>query len=230
MQVSVVIPALNEGESLGQVLSDIPSGCVSEVVVVDGGSTDNTVSVARAGGAHVVNENRRGYGRACATGSINANGDILVFLDADGADDPRQIPDLISPILNGRAEMVLGSRLRGNISPGAMPKHQRFGNWFSAKLIHLLYGLPLSDLSPFRAVVRKKLAELEMQDMTYGWPTEMIVKAVRSGWSIEEIPVNYHSRLGGESKISGTIRGTVLATIHILTTILRYWIVPPDTP
>jgi glycosyltransferase involved in cell wall biosynthesis len=223
LSTSVIIPTLNEEESISQVLSRIPWELVSEVLVVDGGSSDNTVALAQASRGRVIHEPRRGYGQACASGVAEASGEVIVFLDADGANDPKQINELLEPMLkNNGAELVLGSRLIGEISPGAMPWHQRFGNWLSAKLIQLLYGEPLSDLSPFRAVLRSKLLNLELKDMTYGYPTEMIVKAARRGWHIVEIPVNYYPRIGGKSKISGTIRGTILATYHILATILRY--------
>lgn len=222
MPVTVVLPALNEEASIGQVLAEIPASAVDEVVVVDGGSTDNTVAIAKAAGATVIHEPRRGYGRACATGVHAAQGDVVVFVDADGADDPAQIPELVAPLLQGLADMALGSRLAGQVEAGAMPWHQWFGNWLSARLIHFLYGLPLTDLSPFRAVVRQRLLDLNMREMTYGWPTEMIVKAARRGWRVVEMPARYRPRLGGRSKISGTVKGTVLATYSILWTLLRY--------
>lgn len=222
MRTSVIIPAINEGESLGQVLVAIDRSQVDEIILVDGGSTDNTVAVAEASSAKVILEPRPGYGRACATGVANAAGDILVFMDADGADDPHQILNLIGPILSGEVDLVLGSRIAGNIATGAMPWHQRFGNWLSAKIIQVLYGLPITDLSPFRAVLYSKLLELDMIEMSYGWPTEMITKAARNGWKIVEIPVNYYPRLAGKSKISGTLKGTILATYFILSTIIKY--------
>ena len=222
MSVTVIIPALNEEENVGQVLAGIPADVVDEILVVDGGSSDGTVAVAQAEGARVVHEPRRGYGRACAAGVRAASGDIVLFLDADGADDPSQIPDLLASMLGGRADMVLGSRLAGKIAPGAMPWHQRFGNQLAAWLIRRLYGLPLTDLSPFRAVDRELLLGLEMEEMSYGWPTEMIVKASRRGWHVVEIPVRYRPRMGGRSKISGTVRGTALATYYILRTIFRH--------
>ncbi|MFN2168255.1 MAG: glycosyltransferase family 2 protein, partial [Anaerolineae bacterium] len=148
--------------------------------------------------------------------------DVIVFLDADGADDPMQIPELLAPILAGRADMVLGSRMSGEMAADAMPRHQRFGNWLSAWFIRRLYGLPITDLAPFRAVDREKLLSLEMSEMTYGWPTEMMVKAARRGWRVVELPARYRPRLGGRSKISGTLKGTLLATYYILWTIFRY--------
>jgi glycosyltransferase involved in cell wall biosynthesis len=222
MKTSVIIPAINEEKGLSKVLASIPGELISQIILVDGGSTDNTVRLAEAAGALVVIEERPGYGRACAVGAANSSGEILVFMDADGADDPHQIIDLVNPVLSNTADLVLGSRLAGSISPGAMPWHQRFGNRFSANLITRLYGVQLTDLSPFRAVKREKLLALDLQDMTYGWPTEMIVKGARKGWKILEIPVDYRPRIGGRSKISGTLRGTILASIHILGIIFRY--------
>jgi glycosyltransferase involved in cell wall biosynthesis len=220
--VSVVIPALNEEESIGSVLAAIPRDAVAQILVVDAGSSDDTAAIAQAGGAVVVHEPRRGYGRACAAGAAAANGDVVLFLDADGADDPRQIPILLAPILTGEADVVLGSRLAGDMAFKAMPWHQRFGNWLAARLIRWLYDLPLTDLGPFRAIRRQSLLGLGMEEMTYGWPTEMIVKAARKGLRIVEVPVGYRPRLAGRSKISGTVRGTVLASYHILRTIFRH--------
>lgn len=222
MQTSVVIPTLNEEANIGEVLKELPMEFVSEVIVVDGGSQDRTPQIAAAGGAKVLLERRPGYGRACAAGAAHAAGDIVVFMDGDGADDPRQLPDLLRPIQEGQADMVLGSRLKMEITPGAMPWHQRFGNRLSAWLFRLLYGLPLTDLSPFRAIYREKLLALGTLEMTYGYPTEMIAKAARQGWRIVEVPVRYRPRSGGSSKISGTLRGTFLATYFILKTILQY--------
>jgi glycosyltransferase involved in cell wall biosynthesis len=222
MLISVIMPALNEAESIGEALAAIPSDDDLEVLVVDGGSSDNTVAVAEAAGARVVHEPRRGYGQACATGLATVRNEIVVFMDADGADDPRDICRLVAPILDHECELVLGSRLTGMLDAGAMPWHQHAGNWLSARLIRALYGLPLTDLSPFRAALRDKLVALDLQEMTYGWPTEMIAKAARQNWRIQEIPVRYHCRLGGKSKISGTWKGSVLATYFILRTIIRH--------
>jgi glycosyltransferase involved in cell wall biosynthesis len=222
MKISIIIPALNEAQSIGQVLAAIPCEYAGEILVIDGGSTDGTTEIARAAGAIVVHQARRGYGQACATGSENAHGDILVFMDGDGADDPRCLPGLIAPLQNGSVDLALGSRLAGQVQAGAMPWHQWLGNWLAARLINLLYGQDLTDLSPLRAVRRAGLHALDMQEMTYGWPTEMIVKAIQRGWRIVEIPVEYRPRSGGKSKISGTLHGSALATYCILRTILRY--------
>jgi glycosyltransferase involved in cell wall biosynthesis len=223
MRISIVIPALNEAESIGRVLAEIPGSLEADVLVVDGGSTDGTVPIAQAAGAQVIQEPRRGYGQACASGVAAARGDVIIFMDADGADDPQYLANIAAPLQEGSADLVLGSRLRGSMEAGAMPWHQYAGNWLSAFLIGLLYGLKVTDLSPFRGVYRSKMGELQMQEMTYGWPTEMIVKAAREDWRIQEVPVVYRPRLGGKSKISGTVRGTVLATYFILRTILKYW-------
>jgi glycosyltransferase involved in cell wall biosynthesis len=222
LEATLVIPALNEEESLGIVLEGVDRSLLKEIILVDGGSSDGTVAIAREIGVQVIQEPQRGYGRACAAGVANARGEIIIFMDADGADDPGQIPNLVTPIWQDEADMVLGSRLAGEISPGAMPWHQKFGNQLSAGMIRYLYNLPISDLSPFRAVRRSKLLDLKMEEMTYGWPTEMITKAARQDWRILEIPVNYRPRIGGQSKISGTVRGTVLATYYIMRTILKY--------
>jgi len=222
--VSVVIPALDEEQSIGAVIEAIPRDIVAEVIVVDGGSRDATREVARERGARVVSEPLRGYGRACARGVSEAHGEIVVFLDADGANDPQDIRALIAPVAEGSADLVLGSRL----GPGraaaarfaAMPAHQRLGNRLAALLIRVRHGVPVTDLSPFRAVRRAMLLALPIEDLTFGWPTEMIVSAARAGWRITEVPVSCRPRSGGRSKVSGTLRGTTLAAVHILGAIL----------
>jgi glycosyltransferase involved in cell wall biosynthesis len=222
VQVSIIIPTFNEAENIAGVLSSIPGDFTPEILVVDGGSQDGTVEIAISAGARVIAEPRKGYGWACATGLAAAQGEIVVFMDGDGADDPRYLPELVRPVLEDQAEMVLGARLSRLSDPGAMPCHQRFGNELAACLIRLLYHLPLTDLSPFRAVRRKDLLRLYMSEMTYGWPTEMIVKAAQSHWRIREVPVAYHPRQAGRSKISGTFKGTALAAYYIIGTILRF--------
>ena len=225
MRNAVIIPALDEEESIPHVLAALPRHLIHEIIVVDNGSTDRTAEVAReAGAGWVVREERRGYGYACAAGvqvALEQNARVLVFLDADGSFDPAQIPDLLAPIDAGEADLVLGSRLAGGIEPGAMPSHARFGNWLVARLMRLLYGLQVTDLGPYRAIHVDLLAQLGMQEMTYGWPTEMMVKAVRRGARVVEVPVRYRVRRGGHSKVSGTIQGTILATKAILFVTLR---------
>lgn len=221
----VIIPACNEEAALPAVLGEIPQEVIKTVIVVDNGSTDHTAEVARGAGAIVVHEPRPGYGYACAAGAQAAadqRADVLVFLDGDGSFDATQISRILAPIEEGRADLVLGSRPAGGIEKGAMPPHARFGNWLVARLMGLLYGLQVTDLGPFRAIRIDSLARLNMQETTYGWPTEMTVKAARLGLSIVEVPVRYRARRGGRSKVSGTLRGTVLATYFILAVTLRY--------
>jgi glycosyltransferase involved in cell wall biosynthesis len=224
-KVAVIIPARNEEVPLPGVIAEIPNGATDSVIVVDNGSTDQTADVARQAGALVVSEPRAGYGYACASGVRAAQelgAGILVFLDGDGSFDPDQIPDLLAPLETGMADLVLGSRPAGGMEPGAMPPHARFGNWLVARLMRLLYDLPVTDLGPYRAIRSDLLWRLDMQEMTYGWPTEMMVKAARSGAPIVEVPVRYRLRRGGRSKVSGTLRGTALATYAILFVTLRY--------
>ena len=223
MHTSVIIPALNEAENIGGLVREALDQPVDQVIVVDNGSTDATATLAREAGALVVAEPRRGYGFACAAGVAAArDADILVFLDGDYSSLPGELPRLLAPLQEGRADLVLGSRPLGHIAPGAMPPHQRFGNWLTARLMRLLYGLKVSDLGPYRAVHAELLRSLDMQEMTYGWPTEMMVKAARRHARIVEVPVSYHSRRAGRSKVSGTVRGSLLATYYILGVTLRY--------
>ena len=221
--VVVIIPALNEAGNIYQLVQAVHATASVEVVVVDNNSTDSTAREARQAGARVVREERRGYGYSCASGAAQAaQADILVFMDGDGSFLPSELPLLLAPVLNGAAGLVLGSRELGRITAGAMPSHQRFGNWLVSRLMNALYGLSVTDLGPYRAIRRQVLAELNMQEMTYGWPTEMMVKAARRGVRIVEVPVSYHSRRSGRSKVSGTLRGTLLATWSILRVTFRY--------
>ncbi len=219
----MIIPALNEAGNIGKVMREVRAIAQVEVIVVDNNSTDSTAEEAEQAGAKVVIESRRGYGYACAAGVAAAqDAEVLVFMDGDYSFSPADLPLLLSPVLNDQADIVLGSRERGIIAPGAMPPHQRFGNWLVSRLMNLLYGISITDLGPYRAIRRQLLSELDMQEMTYGWPTEMIVKSARRGARIVEVPVSYQSRRYGHSKVSGTVRGTVLATWFILGVTFRY--------
>ena len=220
--VVAIIPARNEEGAIGKVVGALPRDLVRRVIVVDNGSTDRTADVARAAGATVVPLAQPGYGRACATG-VAAAGDaeIILFLDGDYSDFPEEAPLLLAPILANEADLVIGSRLRGRREPGALPPHQLFGNWLVSGLMRLLYGVQVTDLGPFRAIRAELLASLAMEQMTYGWPSEMMVKAARRGARIAEVPVSYRKRIG-RSKISGTVRGTILATYYIFGVTLRY--------
>jgi len=222
-RVTVIIPALNESGNIRQLVHEVQATVPVEVIVVDNGSTDSTAQEARQAGAQVVGEPRRGYGYACAAGvAETSQADIIVFLDGDYSFAPSDLPSLLAPINEDRADLVLGSRALGHIAPGAMPPHQRFGNRMVSRLMNILYALSITDLGPYRAIRRSSLMQLDMQEMTFGWPTEMIVKAARHGARIVEVPVSYHPRRFGYSKVSGTMRGTILATWFILGVTLRY--------
>ena len=220
--ISLIIPALNEADCLPTLLAEVPHALLHETIVVDNGSTDGTAAVARATGALVVSEPRRGYGYACAAGVAAATGDILLFMDGDGSFIPLELQRLVEPIVAGQADLVLGTRLRGGMSAGAMPPHQRYGNQLVAWLVRRFYGVVLTDLGPFRAIRRDLLVELQMQEQTYGWPIEMMVKAARRHARLVEVPVSYRPRLAGQSKVGGTVRGTILATYKILRVTFRY--------
>lgn len=220
---ALIIPALNEERSIGHVLSEIPRGIFGQVLVVDNGSTDRTAAVARSHGATVVVEPRRGYGNACLRGmtELGPETEVVVFLDADGSDLPSEAPQLIRPIAEGRADLVVGSRELGRREPGALSAHQRMGNRLAVRLTQALYGFRYTDLGPFRAIRHSSLKQLGMADRNYGWTIEMQVKAVRKGLRIIEVPVTCRRRLGGASKVSGTIAGSLAAGFKILWTIAR---------
>lgn len=222
MKVSLIIPALNEAECLGPLLAEVPAGLVAEVIVVDNGSTDNTGAIARAAGAKVIMEARRGYGFACAAGAAAAQGEALVFMDGDGSFLPAELPLLLAPIEREEADLVLGVRLLKELEARTMPHHQRMGNIFIAWLLSILYGIYLSDLGPYRVIQRELLLALDMQEHTYGWPVEMLVKAVRHGGKVVEVPVSYRPRLAGKSKVGGTLRGSLLSAYRFSRVLFRY--------
>ena len=221
MRVSVIIPTHNEAQAIERVLVDLPTDFTTEVIVVDSNSTDGTPEIAARMGARVLQEPRRGYGRACLTGLAAANSpDVVVFLDGDYSDRPSELPILLAPITEGRADITLGSRQQR--SARALPWHQVFGNRLAASLIRLLYGLQLTDLGPFRACRANVLRALALEETTYGWAVEMILKGALAGFRVVEVPVSYYPRLG-KSKISGTLKGTIGAAWFILSLIVRYY-------
>ena len=225
MNISVIIPAFNEEKSIGKVIADIPKTCVQEIIVVDNGCLDRTAEVARAAGARVVREERRGYGSACLAGIAALNApEIVVFLDGDYSDFPSEMPLLLQPILAGDAEMVIGSRIRGVHEKGALLPQARFGNALATFLIRLLFHVCYTDLGPFRAIRYERLLAMDMQDKTFGWTVEMQIKAAKMGLRVCEVPVTYRKRIG-QSKITGTVKGTILAGYKIITTIFRYGLV-----
>jgi len=222
MDIAVIIPALNEEEAIGQVIAEIPRESVSDILVVDNGSTDNTAAAAAAAGARVVAEPRRGYGSACLRGIAELREpDVVVFVDGDHSDYPEEVPMLVGPIAADEADLVIGSRTLGQREAGSLTPQQLLGNRFACFLLRLLYRRRFTDLGPFRAIRRPSLAALKMADRDFGWTIEMQIKAVKRGLRVVEVPVRYRPRIG-RSKISGTLRGTVLAGYKIITTILRH--------
>lgn len=227
MRVSVIIPTHNEAQAIARVLADLPSDLVTEVIVVDSNSKDGTPEIAAKSGARVVHEPRRGYGQACLTGLATANSpEIVVFLDGDYSDRPSELPVLLDPIVQGDADITLGSRLRDPRFRAALPWHQAFGNRLAAGLIRLLYRLKISDLGPFRAGRADVVRALALEETTYGWAVEMILKGALAGFRVVEVPVSYYPRIG-RSKISGTVKGTVGAAWYIFSLIVRYYLRHP---
>jgi glycosyltransferase involved in cell wall biosynthesis len=223
MRVSVIIPTHNEAQAIARVLADLPADLVTEVIVVDSNSNDGTPEIAAKMGARVISESRRGYGRACLTGLASANSpDIVVFLDGDYSDRPSELPILLAPILQGVADITLGARLGEHRIPAALPWHQAFGNRLAAGLIRHLYGLKITDLGPFRAARSDVLRALALEETTYGWAVEMILKGALNGFRVVEVSVTYYPRIG-KSKISGTLKGTVGAAWFILSLMVRYY-------
>jgi glycosyltransferase involved in cell wall biosynthesis len=221
--IAVLIPALDEEDAIALVVRDALAAGAARVLVVDNGSRDDTVNRARAAGARVVREARRGYGSACLRGIEEYQADppdILVFLDGDYSDYPEDLPALVAPIAAGRADLVIGSRILGGAPRDAMVPQARFGNWLASRLLATLYGVHYTDLGPFRAIRWETLGRLGMQDPDFGWTVEMQVKAAKLAVPYCEVPVRYRARVG-KSKISGTVKGTVRAGHKILWTIAR---------
>jgi glycosyltransferase involved in cell wall biosynthesis len=221
--VALIIPALDEEHAIGALLSSIDRTLVRDVIVGDNGSRDATADIARARGAQVVRVDERGYGAACAGAltQLAADVDIVLFMDADGSDDPSEIPLLLEPLQANRADLVIGSRALGIVERGALTPQQRFGNWLATHLITLIYGHRYTDLGPFRAIRRDLLDRIDMRDRRYGWTVEMQVRALQLGARVYEVPVRYRRRIG-QSKISGTFTGVVKAGWWIVYTIVKY--------
>ncbi|MDP3469769.1 MAG: glycosyltransferase family 2 protein [Daejeonella sp.] len=222
--IYVIIPAFNESKSIGKVIADIPD-IVTEIIVVDNASTDHTGEFAKEQGATVLREDRKGYGYSCLKGmdyigNKAKKNDIIVFLDGDYSDYPAEIGMLISPIISSGFDMVIGSRVSGNRQKGSMLFQQIAGNWLATKLIKLFFNAQFTDLGPFRAITWNALHQINMQDKTFGWTVEMQVKAAKLKLKFTEIPVSYRKRIG-VSKVSGTIKGTILAGYKILLTIFK---------
>lgn len=224
--IDVIIPAFNEEGSIQKVIADISKSLVRDIIVVNNNSTDDTSSQASDGGAIVLHENRKGYGWACLKGmdfieQKDDKPDIVVFLDADYSDHPEEMGRVVKPILANGMDMVIGSRALGKREKGSMTPQQLFGNWLSTRLMHLIYGAKFTDLGPFRAIRYPALTALGMSDKTYGWTIEMQIKAVKQKYIYTEVPVTYRKRIG-VSKVSGTVKGSVLAGIRILYLIAKY--------
>jgi glycosyltransferase involved in cell wall biosynthesis len=226
-RIAVVIPALNEESSIGLVVQAIPRPLVAEIIVVDNGSTDRTETVARDSGAMVLFESRKGYGYACLAGihhAVNNGAEIIVFLDGDFSDYPEELPKLVWPIIEQGYDMVIGSRMIGAREKGAMLPQALFGNWLACTLIRLFWDYRFTDLGPFRAIRVDALQKMEMSDKTFGWTVEMQIKAAKLKLKSTEVPVSYRKRIG-TSKVTGTVRGTVNASVKILYTIFKYLLV-----
>lgn len=220
---ALIIPALNEAPVIGDTVRRVPAGLFRTIIVADNGSTDGTAAAAEAAGARVVRQAERGYGAAClqAIAALPPEIGIVVFMQADGSEDPAEAGKLIAPIVDGRADLVLGSRVMGEAVQGALLPHQRFGNWLATRLIRLFWGWRYTDLGPFRAIRRESLTRLAMRDRNYGWTIEMQVRAVKQGLRIVEVPVSYGVRRAGTNKVSGNWKGSLLAGCKILTVVGR---------
>jgi glycosyltransferase involved in cell wall biosynthesis len=221
-QISIIIPALNEAESIGQVVAEMPWHLIAECIVVDNGSTDATAQIAQAAGARVI-QSPRGYGSACKAGTEAAlpSSIILVYMDGDGSDLITALPRLTAPIENNEADFVIGSRIRGTREPGSMLPSQIFAAHLVGTLLRLTQGVRYTDMGPFRAIRRTSLEQLQMSEPTYGWNLEMQIKAAQHKLRIKEIPVNYRRRIGGTSKVSGNLKASLKAATRILEVLIR---------
>jgi glycosyltransferase involved in cell wall biosynthesis len=222
---ALIIPALDEADSIGRQLEQLPPGIFAQVIVVDNGSRDGTAAVARAAGAQVVCEPRRGYGQACQTGlaALHPETTAVVFMDADLSDDPADVERLARTYAEGGWDLVVGSRVLGQAEPGSLAPAQRFGNWLTTRLIRWLWRVPFTDLGPLRIIGREALQRLDLQDCNFGWNVEMQARAAQLGLRVTEIPVKYRRRVYGKSKISGTLWGSVRAGVKILWMIYLCW-------
>ncbi len=224
-RVAIVIPALNEEASIRQLLTEYPDDLAQWIIVVDNGSTDATAAVAHSGGAIVARESTRGYGRACLKGFLAAcelGAEVVVFMDGDGSDDPADLPEMLAPVLEGRADMTIGSRVTSRAERGAVPPQARLGNWLVSGLVRRLYNVQIHDIGSFRVIRCSTLRELRMHEMTFGWPVEMLVKMARAHYRVLELPIHYRRRSFGRSKVAGTVIGSVRAAYFMLRTTLRY--------
>lgn len=226
VRVAAIIPALNEAPSIRGVVEGLRAQeavPLHRIIVVDNGSTDGTDEIARRAGASVVREGRRGYGYACKAGVMEArDADVILLLDGDAADDPVDLPKVLEPLLEDGADLVVGSRTLGSREPGSMTAQQVFGNALAAFLMRNIYGVRVSDMGPLRAIRRKDLLALDMREMSYGWSVEMMVKSARAGYRYREVPVTYRRRVVGVSKVGGTLKGSLAAGWHIISTVFRY--------
>lgn len=226
-KIRVIIPAFNEENAVGKVIDEIPREIVKEIIVVDNNSTDKTFKVAEEKGVTALKEIQKGYGFACLKGMAHISAqhddetDIIVFLDGDYSDYPEEMSNLVASIVNENCDLVIGSRALGEKESGAMTPQQIFGNWLATRLIKLFYGVKYTDLGPFRAVKYESLKKINMVDTTYGWTVEMQLKAAKLKMNVKEVPVNYRVRVG-KSKISGTLKGTLMAGYKIIWTIFKH--------
>jgi glycosyltransferase involved in cell wall biosynthesis len=221
MRVALVIPVIDEGATIAAVVRAVPRDVIDEIIVVDGGSRDDTVAAARAAGAHVIVEPRSGYGAACLAGVRAADCEVIAFIDGDGSDDPVDLARLVAPILAGEQDFVIGSRARGVREAGSMGAHQLLAGRLAGLAMRALYGVRYTDMGPLRAIKRDALERLKMRERTYGWNLEMQMRAARARLRILELPVAHRNRAGGASKVAGSLRGTLRASWNLATTFVR---------